>query len=194
MHSLEQRARRYASHAHAACDQRRKYTDQPYIVHPAAVVEYVRSVCQDETVLAAAWLHDTVEDTPTTLPDIAHHFGDAVARLVEMVNNPPVPTGMNRARRKMHYFAHTAAGCAAAQTIKLADIIDNTRDIVAFDPHFSRVYLVEKRIQIAGLQRGDKALFQQAHFTIEQGVAQLTRPPHNVPAAWFEKLSRRYQA
>ncbi|BDH44155.1 hypothetical protein TUM12370_01990 [Salmonella enterica subsp. enterica serovar Choleraesuis] len=194
MHTLEQRARRFASKAHAACNQRRKYTDEPYIVHPASVVERVRSVCQDEIVLAAAWLHDTVEDTPTTLADIHHHFGDPVARLVEMVTNPDTPAGFNRYKRKQQHFAHTALACAAAQTIKLADIIDNTQGIVGFDPHFSRIYLVEKRLQVVGLIRGDEGLFRQASLTIEQEIERLTKPPYNIPAAWFLKLASRYQA
>ncbi|VDZ55823.1 bifunctional (p)ppGpp synthetase II/ guanosine-3',5'-bis pyrophosphate 3'-pyrophosphohydrolase [Serratia odorifera] len=66
--TLVERARRYATKAHAAIDQRRKYTNAPYIVHPQAVVEIVRSVPHTDEMLAAAWLHDTVEDTP-------HHAG-----------------------------------------------------------------------------------------------------------------------
>lgn len=64
--TLVERARRYATKAHAAIDQRRKYTNDPYIVHPQAVMEIVSSVPHSEEMLAAAWLHDTVEDTPTT--------------------------------------------------------------------------------------------------------------------------------
>ncbi len=77
MDSLEEQARRYATQAHAEAGQRRKYTDEPYIVHPAAVVELVRSVSHDEHLLAAAWLHDTVEDTGTTLSDIENFLARA---------------------------------------------------------------------------------------------------------------------
>ena len=52
--SLEEQARRYATQAHADAGQRRKYTDEPYIVHPAAVAELVRSVSDDEAMIAAA--------------------------------------------------------------------------------------------------------------------------------------------
>lgn len=85
--SLEEQARRYATQVHAESGQRRKYTDEPYIVHPTAVVELVRSVTDDPVMLAAAWLHDTVEDTATTLNDIENHFGPEVARLVEMLTD-----------------------------------------------------------------------------------------------------------
>lgn len=194
MLSLEERARRYATKAHAACNQRRKYTLEPYIVHPAAVVEIVRSVSPIEEVLAAAWLHDTVEDTGTTLIDIQEHFGPDVATLVAMVTNPEQLPGTNRMHRKRAHFLHTANASQEAQTIKLADIIDNTREILLYDPHFARVYLIEKRIQLAGLQRGNEILKAQAEGIIEQGISQLMMPPYNVPAAWFAALMARYQA
>lgn len=98
--TLAERARRYATKAHAAIDQRRKYTDDPYIVHPQAVMELVRSVPHTEEMLAAAWLHDTVEDTPTTLGDIDSHFGPKVAELVRMLTNVSRAEDGNRFERK----------------------------------------------------------------------------------------------
>lgn len=151
--SLEEQARRYATQAHAAAGQRRKYTDEPYIVHPAAVVELVRSITDNPVLLAAAWLHDTVEDTTTTLSDIENHFGNDVAMLVEMLTNTAPQSAGNRTERKMAHFRHTAQASPDAQTIKLADIIDNTRSIVRFDPHFARVYLIEKRCKLNCLSR-----------------------------------------
>ena len=164
--SLEEHARRYATQAHADAGQRRKYTDEPYIVHPAAVAELVRSVSDDDALLAAAWLHDTVEDTPTTLADIDTLFGARVASLVEMLTASAPASAKNRAARKLAHFRHTASASPEAQTIKLADIIDNTRAIVRFDPHFARIYLVEKRVQIDLLKQGDAQLWQQASTII----------------------------
>ncbi|UDQ80386.1 HD domain-containing protein [Erwinia rhapontici] len=192
MQTLEERAQRYASKAHAAADQRRKYTDEPYIVHPAAVVELVRSVSDDEEILAAAWLHDTVEDTSSTLEDIRTHFGERVTSLVEMLTNQGAVAGQNRTARKLAHFRHTQQASADAQTIKLADIIDNTRSIIHFDPHFARVYLIEKRVQIRLLTAGHATLHQMADQVIEQGIAQLGQPPHNVPASWFEQQEKKY--
>lgn len=191
--SLEERARRYATRAHAEAGQRRKYTDEPYIVHPAAVVELVRSVNPDEALLAAAWLHDTVEDTDSTLHDIETHFGHHVAQLVAMLTDDVAPQANNRAARKLAYFHHTAHASSEAQTIKLADIIDNTRSIVRFDPHFARIYLVEKRIQVNLLKKGDAQLWQQASTVIESGIAQLGKPPYSVPQSWFVSQAAKYQ-
>ena len=192
MQSLEERARRFATEIHAAAGQRRKYTDEPYIVHPAAVVELVRSVTDDENMLAAAWLHDTVEDTRATLEDIAQQFGDEVAGLVGMLTDKKQPQAKNRAARKIAHFRHTADASPAAQTIKLADIIDNTRAIVQYDPHFARIYLVEKQVQITLLREGSAELWRQAQVIIEQGIAQLRQQPYNVPQAWFEKQAAKY--
>ncbi|GLR07607.1 GTP pyrophosphokinase [Mixta theicola] len=192
MQSLEERARRYATEVHAADGQRRKYTDEPYIVHPAAVVELVRSVTGNEIMLAAAWLHDTVEDTDTTLDDIAQQFGAEVASLVGMLTDRQQPQVSNRAARKVAHFRHTAAAAPDAQTIKLADIIDNTRAIVQYDPHFARIYLVEKQVQIDLLQQGDATLWQQAQETIAQGIAQLRQRPYNVPETWFARQAAKY--
>ncbi|MDO6408333.1 HD domain-containing protein [Pantoea phytobeneficialis] len=190
--SLEDQARHYATQAHAEAGQRRKYTDEPYIVHPAAVVELVRSVTDDEAMLAAAWLHDTVEDTASTLADITRLFGPRVAELVDMLTDSAQPQAKNRAARKLAYFRHTAQASPEAQTIKLADIIDNTRAIVQFDADFARVYLVEKQIQIQLLNEGDKHLWQQADNIIRQGLTQLAQPPHSVPESWFVKQAAKY--
>lgn len=190
--SLEEQARRFATEAHAGAGQRRKYTDEPYIVHPAAVAELVRSVTHDEALLAAAWLHDTVEDTATTQQDIEAHFGQRVASLVEMLTDSDPTTAKNRAARKVAHFRHTASASSEAQTIKLADIIDNTRAIVRFDPDFARIYLVEKQIQIALLKQGDAQLWQQASTIIENGLAQLREPPYSVPESWFARQAAKY--
>lgn len=190
--SLEEQARRFATEAHAGAGQRRKYTDEPYIVHPAAVVELVRSVNHDDTMLAAAWLHDTVEDTSATQGDIEAQFGARVASLVEMLTDSTPTAAKNRAARKLAHFRHTASASPEAQTIKLADIIDNTRAIVRFDPDFARVYLVEKQIQIALLKEGDAQLWQQASAIIESGLARLREPPYNVPESWFVKQAAKY--
>ncbi|PIJ50729.1 GTP pyrophosphokinase [Erwinia sp. OLTSP20] len=193
-YSLEQRAQRYATKAHAQSQQRRKYTNEPYIVHPAAVADIVRSVSDDEVMLAAAWLHDTVEDTDTTLNDIRRRFGEPVARLVAMLTENALPTQcQSRAARKAAHFRHTAEASADAQTIKLADIIDNTRELIQYDAEFARIYLLEKRLQVAQLNAGNATLRQTASDIIENGIQQLTRPPHNIPLSWFSHQEQKYR-
>ena len=164
---IEEKARDFAAHAHGAINHQRKYTGEPYINHPAAVVELVRSVSDSPTMLAAAWLHDTVEDTPVAIGQIRAEFGNDVARLVEMLTDVSRPEDGNRAARKAIDRAHTALASPAAKTIKLADLIDNTRSIVERDPEFAKVYLEEKRLLLEVLTDGDTRLYAMAMAQIE---------------------------
>lgn len=160
--NIVEKARVYATAAHAAVGQRRKYTDEPYIVHPADVVSIVQTVAHTDEMLAAAWLHDVVEDTHVTMGDIRDEFGDAVADLVDWLTDVSKPEDGNRATRKAMDREHSVAAPAAAQTIKTADLISNTKSIVAFDPDFARVYLKEKRLLLDEMINADPVLVAQA--------------------------------
>ena len=155
-------ARIFATAAHAAVGQLRKYTNEPYIVHPAEVVSIVRSVPHTEAMLAAAWLHDVVEDTGVTIETVQAEFGAEVADLVSWLTDVSRPEDGNRAHRKALDREHTAAAPAEAQTVKLADLISNTRSIMAHDPKFAVTYLEEKRALLAVMTRGDATLMEIA--------------------------------
>lgn len=159
---MEDRARKFAEAAHAGINQRRKYSGEPYIAHPAAVAELVRSVPHTEAMICAAWLHDTVEDTPATLTDVEREFGAEVAALVEQLTDVSRPEDGNRKKRKTIDREHTAKASAQAKTIKLADLIDNTRSIVERDPDFAKVYLAEKVLLLEVLREGDATLWALA--------------------------------
>lgn len=160
---MEAAARAFATTHHAAIGQVRKYTGEPYIHHPRAVVELVRSVSHTEVMLAAAWLHDTVEDTMATLGAIHAAFGSDVARMVEMLTDISIPEHGNRAQRKAIDRAHTALASPDAKTVKLADLIDNTRSVLDRDQEFAKVYIPEKRLLLEVLQEGDSTLWRMAH-------------------------------
>ncbi|SFZ86671.1 HD domain-containing protein [Devosia enhydra] len=159
---LEERALAFATAAHGAIDQRRKYTGEPYIVHPIAVAELVRSVPHTEAMIAAALLHDVVEDTPVTIEEIEAEFGNDVGELVGWLTDVSQLQDGNRAVRKRKDLEHSARAPAEAKTIKLADLIDNTRTIRAMDPAFWRVYRREKLALLAVLNEGDAALWKRA--------------------------------
>ena len=151
----------FAGMKHAS--QVRKYTGQPYITHPKAVAALVRLVSPSYHLIAAALLHDVVEDTDTTNDDIRSEFGDIVADLVEMVTNVSKPSDGNRAARKAIERDHLKAANGWGATIKLADIIDNTRDIAVNDPDFARVYIREKLLLLPILEKGDRHLWNIAN-------------------------------
>ena len=160
--TIVERARVFATAAHAAVKQVRKYTFEPYIVHPTEVASIVASVPHTNEMLAAAYLHDTVEDTGVSIVDIQVEFGNEVASLVGWLTDVSKPEQGNRAVRKAIDREHTAMAPAAAQTVKLADLIANSRSILAHDPAFAKVYLEEKRMLLEVLTRGDATLMAQA--------------------------------
>jgi guanosine-3',5'-bis(diphosphate) 3'-pyrophosphohydrolase len=161
-----EKARVFATAAHAAVAQLRKYTNEPYIVHPAEVVSIVRSVPHTEAMLAAAWLHDVVEDTGVTLETVRAEFGDEVANLVGWLTDVSRPDHGNRAARKAVDRAHSAAAPAEAQTVKLADLISNTKSILEHDEKFARTYLEEKRLLLEVMNKGDATLMALARKNI----------------------------
>src|SRR3546814_13528857 len=79
---LVSKALAYAAAAHGSIDHVRKYTGEPYIHHPIEVMEIVSSVPHTEDMLAAALLHDTIEDTSVTQEDINREFGPTIAKQI----------------------------------------------------------------------------------------------------------------
>jgi len=163
---MVERARVFATAAHAAVGQVRKYTFEPYIVHPAEVASIVRSVPHTDEMVAAAWLHDTVEDTGVTIEVIRAEFGTGVAELVGWLTDVSRPEHGNRAHRKALDRAHSAMAPAEAQTVKLADLIANTRSIMAHDEAFAKTYLEEKRLLLEVMTKGDATLMAIARKNI----------------------------
>jgi len=156
------KARKFAEAAHASIAQKRKYTGDPYIVHPASVAKLVATVSDNPDMICAAWLHDVVEDTPVTLAEIEVEFGADVAQLVSDLTDVSKPEDGNRRIRKALDREHTKSASANAKTVKLADLIDNARSITQHDPQFASVFMEEKRLLLEVLQEGDKALYAMA--------------------------------
>ncbi len=172
-HDLVARASDFACRAHRRIGQTRKYTRQPYEVHLRAVAQLTAEVTQDPEVIAVAWLHDTVEDTGTTLEQIAGTFGERVARLVGELTDVSTPSDGNRAVRKAIDRAHLAGASNEAKTVKLADLIDNCRDICTHDPGFCRVYLGEMAALLGVLDTGDPELVRRARRAWHERAAQV---------------------
>lgn len=165
----------FAALAHAG--QKRKYTFEPYIVHPIEVMRLVMTVDHCEEMLVAAILHDVIEDTPVGQREIERRFGPAVLELV--LDLTKVPVEGNRATRMAAERDRLALASWAAQTIKVADLISNTSTITKYDPGFARVYLPEKAALLEVLTKADPSLLERAHLTLNDGLqqCQLTTGP-----------------
>ena len=170
-----ERAALFSRAAHQAVGQRRKYTGEPYWQHPVAVAETVSAVeMATPEMIAAAHLHDVLEDTAVTALDIEECFGLRVAVLVQELTDQFIdPEIGNRAHRKALERDRLAQVSPEAQTIKYADLIDNTVSIVARDRGFARVYLAEKRLLLEVMTAGDQALWRQAWRVLEEGEARI---------------------
>lgn len=160
--SLEKRAGIFAKRAHESIGQKRRYTNEDYIVHPIAVAHLVKSVKHTEEMVAAALLHDVVEDCGVSIDEIEAEFGPDVAVLVSWLTDVSTPADGTREVRKAIDRRHTAAAPPAAKTIKIADLIDNTSTIKVHDPDFWKVYRREKLLLLEVLREGDATLWRRA--------------------------------
>lgn len=173
MSSIITNAEEFAREAHGSINQRRKYSNQPYIVHPQAVARIVESVTDDEEMICAAWLHDVVEDTPITLGEIVKHFGSGIATLVDDLTNVSRKTDGNREQRIAIDRKHSAESSPRAKTVKLADVIDNLTGIVEVDSKFAKRYVRENEMLIKVLKEGDTGLYQHASQLVVECKVQL---------------------
>lgn len=165
---LEQKAEHFAINAHRG--QVRKYTGEDYITHPKAVADLVRGVGGTEHMIAAAWLHDTVEDCDKTLEEIESRFGPLVRVYVYWLTDKSKPEDGNRFTRKAIDRHHIKQAPHEAKTIKLADLIHNTISIVKHDANFAKVYLQEKRHILWNLMEGNHELFIRAARQVYTGL------------------------
>ena len=122
----------FASHKHR--DQRRKDADvSPYINHPIALANILcnEGDVTDIPVICGALLHDTVEDTDTTLQEVEREFGAAIREIVDELTDDKELPKAERKRRQVEYAAHASD---EAKLVKLADKIANLRDMASRPP------------------------------------------------------------
>ncbi len=193
MDNLIIEAKKYAIEVHQRIKHVRKYSNQPYRVHLEAVAELVSTVTDDPETIAAAWLHDTVEDTPATFEDIENVFSSTIADLVEELTDISRPSDGNRASRKAIDRQHLAKASSRAKTVKLSDLIDNCQDICKHDPRFARVYLEEMNALLTVLKDGDPKLYKKAREILTKsgetlGIILFDASPFNIPGSRFNSF------
>lgn len=127
---LLDRAIIFAVKAHAGTE--RKGKGFPYIIHPMEAMEIVATMTSDQELLAAAALHDTVEDTDVTLDDLRTEFGDRVAMLVAHESeekNPEMSKRESWHARKQAAIERIAHAPYDAKIVALGDKLSNMRAI-----------------------------------------------------------------
>lgn len=130
--ALVLKALAFSAHKHR--DQRRKDPQaSPYINHPIALASVLRNEggVRDETVICAALLHDTLEDTQTTPEELQQEFGRRICNIVLEVTDDK---RLKKEERKRLQIVHAPRLSRGAKLVKLADKICNIRDVATTPP------------------------------------------------------------
>ncbi len=144
-------AARFAASAHAG--QVRKYSAQPYIIHPRRVAGRLAEELWTEDVhVAAGWNHDVPEDCNVPIADIEMMFGKQVAAMVDGLTNKSKGLKLPRAERKRIDRERIAQLPWDVKAIKLIDRTDNLLDMLGAEDDFLKVYAKESRELLAVLQ------------------------------------------
>jgi guanosine-3',5'-bis(diphosphate) 3'-pyrophosphohydrolase len=181
---LEQ-VKSFAASAHG--DQRRKYSDEPYVYHVFRVMNTSYLYHNSLPVLAAALLHDVLEDTTTTEeelrtfldktiphPDEAAEALKLVIELTDVYTKEAYPT-LNRKERKKREHERLATISPDAQTIKYADIMDNVENVAANDPEFATTLIPEYADVLQQLTQGEQHLYRQVQQKVADCLAAVTK-------------------
>lgn len=170
------KAARFSAEKHR--DQRRKDTfASPYINHPIRVAETLASIggVENPSLLAAALLHDTIEDTGTQPEEIEAGFGAEVLSIVlEVTDDKSLP----KQERKRLQIEHAPHKSEQAKLLKLADKICNIHDILHAPPESwslerKREYLLWTEQVIAGLRGTHPALERRYDELLAEGKRML---------------------
>jgi (p)ppGpp synthase/HD superfamily hydrolase len=179
-----QKVRDFADRAHG--EQLRKYTPDRYIVHPVRVMETCNRYDNRLPILCAALLHDVLEDTAVDGDQLLAFLrtvmseaeADETLMLVEELTDVYVKSNYpqwNRRTRKDKELERFVQTSPDAQTIKYADILDNSKEIGGHDTDFAPRYLRECRAILEKADRGNAALRQEALSVVSSGLRKLER-------------------
>ncbi len=152
--------------------QKRKYTNEPYVYHVRAVADMADGKCLMGYEIGLC--HDLLEDTNCTYSELLtalQRFGyleseakficDCTADLTDRFT-PELHPNLNRKARKALEAERLHAVCPCAQTVKYCDLIHNTESIIEYDRGFAMKYIPEKEQILAGMNKGNKLMYRLA--------------------------------
>ena len=184
MDQILNKIQQFADNAHG--EQMRKYSDERYIVHPIRVMETCSAYTDKMQILAAALLHDVLEDTPVTemellsfletLMDknVADQTLKLVVELTDVYTKEAYPH-LNRKKRKEKETIRIEQTSADAQTIKYADILDNCKEITAADPNFAPRFLKECMTILKAAPNGNQELYEIVYAEVKNELLNLRK-------------------
>jgi len=133
----------------------------PYIVHPVTVALILSRYTNDEDVVIAGLLHDTLEDTPLPPEEIAGEFGEKVLAMVQDVTEPALP-GLSWETKKVRYLRRLESVPHGSLLIACADKIANLVSMIAL--HAADSGAVAARFSVAPARKLD--FYRQVHATV----------------------------
>lgn len=158
--------------------QVRKYTQEPYWTHLVSVANIASEHLPQKNIIEIALCHDVLEDTPCTpevliktLAAIGYSKEDqqyivaGVIALTDEYTSEKYPK-LNRKARKQKEAERLWKVDPVFQSIKYADLLDNTRSITKYDPGFARIYLQEKQYILEGMNKGNQELYKKCTETV----------------------------
>ena len=183
MSELIKSVKQFVSGNHERIGRSRHPRQQSHANHLKSVAQLVSASTDDENAIAAAWLHDIVEDTAVTVGDVERRFGSAVAALVNELSSAGHPMNGNDTARFEVELRHMAGASSSAKIIKLADLLDTCRDLQkAGAPEFPNYAATALRM-LPILKDGDARIsnrlkdFLGKHAPVEVGLEAKPQPP-----------------
>jgi len=160
--ALIEKAKEFATECHKK--QTRKFSGEPYIVHPEAVASLVQQYGGTPEMIAVGWLHDVKEDCG--VKSLKDEFGEKVDSLVDELTNPE---NINRGGNKAEYIAKKMTTMSSdALTIKLCDRLNNVSDFKTSKPSFVQKYAPATRLILNELEDSGRPLdVQQTKLVAE---------------------------
>jgi (p)ppGpp synthase/HD superfamily hydrolase len=173
-----EKCRKYATFCHSLINQKRKYTGEDYITHPATVVSYLKTLSGvTDEMICAAWLHDVIEDVKIDGLDHKKNIlalsNQTVVEYVEWLTEVSKPSDGNRSQRKFLDNQYIAMSPHQVKTIKLCDIYHNLQSIVENDQDFARIYVKEKKTQVELLADGNSIIWRRCYHFLQQSYKKL---------------------
>lgn len=157
----------FAAEKHRSC-RRKDVEATPYINHPLRVAQIlIESGVDDVDVIAAALLHDTIEDTETKYEELVERFGSSVAGMVLEVTDDKELEKQERKERQVFSAPHKSDG---AKLIKLADKSANLEDLINRPPDWTAERIAEYRKFAQRVADGCRGV----NAALDQRVAALT--------------------
>jgi (p)ppGpp synthase/HD superfamily hydrolase len=161
-------------------DQKRKYTGEPYFNHLYSVAEIVS--VHEMGCIEIALCHDLFEDTDCTFNELYKKLTDigydrkesydicsCVNELTDVFTSEEYPY-LNRGKRKENEANRLGKISRISQTVKYADLIDNTSSITEHDKDFAKVYLKEKEAIIKVMNQGNQILYTMCKKVLEKAL------------------------